>query len=97
MSEKLTQEQLNEWSYLQDQELYSPLKSELEENEEKKKQAQQSFNQSNEYLNEDTKGAIEKLGQKEKIDEQIQEKQVELMNLKVQRKNENSQRITLRR
>lgn len=36
MSEKLTQEQLNEWSYLQDQELYSPLKSELEENEEKK-------------------------------------------------------------
>ncbi|PPB66472.1 hypothetical protein [Campylobacter hyointestinalis] len=82
MSEKLTQEQLNEWSYLQDQELYSPLKSELEENEEKKKQAQQSFNQSNEYLNEDTKGAIEKLGQKEKIDEQIQEKQVELNEFK---------------
>lgn len=82
MSEKLTQEQLNEWSYLQDQELYSPLKSELEENEEKKKQAQQSFNQSNEYLNEDAKGAIEKLGQKEKIDEQIQEKQVELNEFK---------------
>ncbi|WP_233994401.1 hypothetical protein [Campylobacter fetus] len=70
MSEKLTQEQLNEWSY--------PLKSELEENEEKKKQAQQSFNQSNEHLNEDTKQAINTLDKKEKLDEQIKAKQSEL-------------------
>ncbi|CUU74741.1 Uncharacterised protein [Campylobacter hyointestinalis subsp. hyointestinalis] len=74
MSEKLTQEQLNEWSY--------PLKSELEENEEKKKQAQQSFNQSNEHLNEDAKQAINTLDKKEKIDEQIQEKQAELNEFK---------------
>ncbi|CUU72361.1 Uncharacterised protein [Campylobacter hyointestinalis subsp. hyointestinalis] len=70
MSEKLTQEQLNEWSY--------PLKSELEENEEKKKQAQQSFNQSNEHLNEDAKQAINTLDKKEKLDEQIKVKQSEL-------------------
>ncbi|PSM51269.1 hypothetical protein CBLAS_1410 [Campylobacter blaseri] len=87
MIDKLTQEQLNEWSYLQEQEIYEPLeqknnRSELEENKEKKKQAQQSFNSSNEHLSKDAKQAIETLEKKEKIDEKIQEKQAELNEFK---------------
>lgn len=95
MAEDLTQEQLEEWGYLKEQELVAKepsvkkynaqnntQKSELEENEEKEKQVQKSFNRSNEKLNKDTREALGILSEKLEINEQIKDRQDELNEIK---------------
>ncbi len=95
MAEDLTQEQLEEWGYLKEQELVAKepsvkkynaqnntQKSELEENEEKEKQVQNSFNRSNEKLNKDTRKALGILSEKLEINEQIKDRQDELNEIK---------------
>lgn len=95
MAEDLTQEQLEEWEYLKEQELVAKepsvkkynaqnntQKSELEENEEKEKQVQKSFNRSNEKLNKDTREALGILSEKLEINEQIKDRQDELNEIK---------------
>lgn len=99
MAEDLTQEQLEEWGYLKEQELVAKepsvkkynaqniqqnntQKSELEENEEKEKQVQKSFNRSNENLNKDTREALGILSEKLEINEQIKDRQDELNEIK---------------
>lgn len=95
MAEDLTQEQLEEWGYLKEQELVAKepsvkkynaqnntQKSELEENEEKEKQVQKSFNRSNEKLNKDTRKALGILSEKLEINEQIKDRQDELNEIK---------------
>lgn len=54
-------------------------KSELEENEEKQKQIQTNLNKSDENLSQNAKEALNSLDEKEKIDEQIKQKQEEII------------------
>lgn len=54
-------------------------KSELEENEEKQKEIQTNLNKSDENLSQNAKEALNSLDEKEKIDEQIKQKQEEII------------------